>query len=64
MPKGRFNFKWKLVENYGAAAFALVFLWFFFDAFVNKSAGSAVVVVIMAAVGPFLITFLDRKSSE
>ena len=60
----KFSFKWKLVENYAAAAVGGIFLWFFVDGIVNTDSTSLAIAILILAVAPFLITFLDKKSSE
>ena len=60
----KFNFKWKLVENYAAAVVGGVFLWFFIDGVVNMENTSFAIALLMLAIAPFLITYLDRKSSQ
>jgi hypothetical protein len=64
MAKKKFNFGWKLTENYSAAAVGVLFIWLFvtgiIDGDVQKIFGS----IAILAVAPFLVTFLDKKSSE
>ncbi len=59
-----FNFRWKLVENYTAAAIGGIFLWFFIQGTVNLDNTSLMIAILMLAVAPFLITYIDRKSSQ
>jgi hypothetical protein len=58
-----FDFRWKLVENYGAAAFCLIFLWMFVKGMVENDQTILVSSLLLLCIGPFLITFLDKKSS-
>lgn len=58
-----FNFKWKVIENYVAAFSALAFLWFFVNGIVNKDGTYLIISLVMIAVAPLLIAFVDRKSS-
>jgi hypothetical protein len=57
-----FNFKWKLVENYAAAFAGLIFIWLFVDGVVNNNVTNLTVAIIILAIAPFLVTFLDKKS--
>lgn len=58
-----FDFKWKLVENYSMAAIGGVFLWFFVNGIVNSSMTDLAVSIAILSVAPFLITYVDKKSS-
>lgn len=58
-----FSFKWKLVENYVAAAFGGVFLWLFVTGIVDSNPLNFWASIVLLAVAPFLVTFIDKKSS-
>lgn len=60
---GKFNFKWKVLENYAAAIVGVIFLWLFVDGIVNSNQMNLIVSLIIIAVAPFLVTYLDKKSS-
>ena len=59
-----FSFKWKLVENYAGAAVGALFMWFFVNGIVNKDDTSMLAAIVILVVAPFLISFVDRKSTR
>lgn len=60
----KFNFKWKLVENYTAAFLGLIFLWIFVSGMINNDINQIMIAIIILVIAPFLVTFLDKKSSN
>lgn len=64
MRKNGFNFKWKVVENYAAAAVGLIFLWLFVNGIVNSDQFSFLISILIIAIAPFLIAYLDKKSVD
>lgn len=58
-----FNFKWKLIENYVAVVVGGIFLWLFVNGMIKSDDTSIVASIIILAIAPFLITFVDKKSS-
>lgn len=64
MRQGGFDFKWKLAENYGAAAVGALFIWLFVEGIVRGDSGKIAIAIVIVAVAPFLVTFLDKKSSS
>lgn len=58
-----FVFKWKLVENYAAVGFGLVFLWLFVTGIVESNSSKFWASIFVILIAPFLITFIDKKSS-
>ncbi len=58
-----FDFKWKLVENYSMAAIGGVFLWFFVNGIIGSDNVSIGIAIAILLVAPFLITYVDKKSS-
>lgn len=62
--RSKFNFKWKLVENYTAAFLGLIFLWIFVNGLINNDFTQLGIALLIIFVAPFLVTFLDKKSSS
>ena len=60
----KFNFKWKLTENYFNAFIVLVFSLLIIYAFVYKSTIYLILAGIFGLLCPFIATFLDKKSHE
>ena len=58
-----FDFKWKLVENYAAAITGAVFIWLLVDGLTKGDSAKLVIAIAIVAVAPFLVTFVDKKSS-
>jgi hypothetical protein len=58
-----FDFRWKLVENYAAALVGALFIWLFVEGLVKNDTTKLGVALLTVAVAPFLVTFLDKKSS-
>lgn len=58
-----FDFKWKLVENYAAAITGAVFIWLLVDGLTKGDSLKLAIAIAIVAVAPFLVTFVDRKSS-
>lgn len=63
MRNKKFSFKWKLVENYAAAFVGLLFLWIFVSGLINNDTNQIMIAIIILIIAPFLVTFLDKKSS-
>jgi len=59
-----FDFKWKLAENYAAAIVGALFIWLFVEGIVKADNIKLVVAISIVAIAPFLVTFLDKKSSR
>lgn len=64
MRQGAFDFKWKLVENYAAAAVGALFIWLFVEAITQGDSAKLAASILIIAIAPFLVTFIDRKSSS
>lgn len=64
MRQGAFDFKWKLVENYAAATVGALFIWLFVEGIVKGDNIKIAVAIGIVAIAPFLVTFLDKKSSS
>lgn len=64
MRQGGFDFKWKLVENYAAAAVGALFIWLFVEGIVKGDNVKLATAIMIVAIAPFLVTFLDKKSSS
>jgi hypothetical protein len=61
--KGKdFNFGWKLVENYFNALMVIVFTVLIVYGIVNDSLYHLAAAAVGAVLGPFIATFIDRKS--
>jgi hypothetical protein len=58
-----FDFRWKLVENYVAALVGALFIWLFVEGLVRNDTTKLGIALLTVAVAPFLVTFLDKKSS-
>jgi len=58
-----FSFKWKIIENYIAAGTGLIFLWLFVEGMINEDMVKIYASLIILLVAPFLVTFVDKKSS-
>ena len=63
MHKAGFDFKWKLAENYAAAIVGALFIWLVVEGIVKADNLKLIIAVLIIAIAPFLVTFLDRKSS-
>jgi hypothetical protein len=59
-----FDFKWKLVENYAAAIVGALFIWLFIEGIVKGQNFELAIAILILAVAPFLVTFLDKRSSS
>lgn len=59
-----FNFKWKLVENYAAAIVGALFIWLFVEGITEGQNLKLAIAILILAVAPFLVTFLDKRSSS
>lgn len=59
-----FDFKWKLVENYTAAIVGALFIWLLVEGIVRSDNIKLTIAVMIIAVAPFLVTFLDKRSSR
>ncbi len=59
-----FDFKWKLAENYATPIVGALFIWLLVDGIVKEDNFKFSIAIFIVAVAPFLITFLDRKSSS
>lgn len=62
MAKKDFNFKWKLIENYFNALMVIVFVSLILLAILSGDITYIILLVIGVIVGPFMATFIDRKS--
>jgi hypothetical protein len=60
----RFNFRWKLIENYFNALMVIVFATLLILAFTTSEMIYVLLMVIGAVAGPFIATFIDKKSTE
>jgi uncharacterized membrane protein len=60
--KGGFNFRWKLVENYFNALMVIVFTVLIVYGVVNNSPYHLAAAAVGAMAGPFIATFIDKKS--
>lgn len=58
-----FDFKWKLVENYSAATVGAIFIWLMIEGITRNDMTKLASAIVIIAVAPFLVTFVDRKSS-
>lgn len=61
---GGFDFKWKLAENYAAAAVGALFIWLVVEGIVKGDSIKLAIALSIVAIAPFLVTFLDKKSSS
>jgi hypothetical protein len=64
MHQGGFDFKWKLVENYAAATVGALFIWLLVEGIVKGDSVKLAIAIMIVAIAPFLVTFLDKKSSR
>lgn len=55
-----FNFRWKLVENYAAATVGALFIWLFVERIVKGDNIKLAIALLIAAIEPFLVTYLDE----
>ena len=62
--KEKFNFMWKLTENYFNAAIVLIFSLLIIYAFVYESTIHLILAGIFGLVCPLIATFIDKKSNE
>lgn len=62
--KKGFNFRWKLAENYAAATVGAIFIWLFVEGIVNGDNIKLAVAILIVAIAPFLVTYLDKRSSQ
>jgi hypothetical protein len=62
--KNNFSFKWKVVENYVAAAVGLAFLWLFVTGLMNSDYTRIFLSLAIIAVAPFLVAYVDKKSAR
>jgi uncharacterized membrane protein len=60
----KFNFMWKLTENYFNAIIVLIFSLLIIYAFVYNSTTHLILAGIFGLVCPFIATFIDKKSNE
>lgn len=60
----KFSFRWKLVENYFNALMVIVFTVFVIYALVYGKVEYVVLAILGAIAGPFIATFIDKKSQE
>jgi len=60
----KFNFMWKLTENYFNAAIVLIFSLLIIYAFVYESTIHLILAGIFGLVCPLIATFIDKKSNE
>ncbi len=60
----KLNFKWKLIENYFNALMVIVFATLLILAFTTSDMSYVILMVIGAVSGPFIATFIDKRSSE
>jgi hypothetical protein len=58
----KFNFKWKLVENYFNALMVITFTVLIVYGIINNDAYCLVAAAVGAVAGPFIATFIDKKS--
>ena len=61
--KQNFSFKWKIVENYVAAGAGLVFLWLFVQGMIENDTTKLYASLVILLIAPFLVTYVDKKSS-
>jgi len=62
--KEKFNFMWKLTENYFNAIIVLIFSLLIIYAFVYNSTIHLILAGIFGLVCPLIATFIDKKSNE
>ncbi|MFH1229818.1 MAG: hypothetical protein V1678_05360 [Candidatus Aenigmatarchaeota archaeon] len=61
--KGKnFNFKWKLIENYFNALMVITFAVLIVYGIVDDNVYYLVAAAVGAVAGPFIATFIDKKS--
>lgn len=66
MARGRekFNFKWKLIENYFNGFLVFSFTFLFAYGLVYRDKLVLMLSVIWGLIAPFIATFLDKKSQQ
>jgi hypothetical protein len=64
MHQGGFNFRWKLAENYAAATVGALFIWLLVEGIVKGDSVKLAIAIMIIGIAPFLVTFLDKKSSR
>lgn len=62
--QSNFSFRWKVVENYAAAGAGLLFMWLFVSGIVNSDMGMVALSLVIIAVAPFLVAYVDKKSAR
>jgi len=60
----KLNFKWKLIENYFNALMVIAFTTLLILAFTTREMSYAILMLVGAVMGPFIATFIDKKSME
>jgi len=60
----KFNFKWKLIENYFNGFMVFSFTLLFTYAFVYKNDLYFAIAILWGLLCPFLATFIDKKSHQ
>jgi hypothetical protein len=61
---GDFDFKWKLIENYFNALMVIVFSILIAYGVVYNDSTYLLLAVIGSVLGPFIATFIDKRSTE
>ena len=64
MHQAGFDFEWKLAENYAAAVVGALLIWLFVEGIVKADNVKLAIAILIVAIAPFLVTFLDKKSSR